>query len=62
MGASKAVRLEWRKTGLGLLCPSCGSNNLKTIDTRMYEQTIQRRRSCIKCDYRFNTEERIKCQ
>lgn len=42
-------------------CPYCGSNETEVVETRDSEdlETIRRRRSCIKCDKRFTTYERI---
>jgi len=42
-------------------CPYCGSNETEVVETRDSEdlETIRRRRSCLKCDKRFTTYERI---
>ena len=40
-------------------CPNCQGVDLKVLDSRAQEHTIKRRRSCLKCGYRFTTFERI---
>ncbi len=42
-------------------CPSCGSAELKVIDSRPLEEgnSIRRRRECIGCGRRFTTYEKI---
>ena len=40
-------------------CPNCQGVELKVLDSRAQEHTIKRRRSCLKCGYRFTTFERI---
>ena len=40
-------------------CPNCQGVDLKVLDSRAQENTIKRRRSCILCQYRFTTFERI---
>ena len=41
-------------------CPFCGSMETQVKDSRLYEDnSIKRRRYCIKCDSRFTTFERI---
>ncbi len=42
-------------------CPYCGSNETEVVETRDSEdlETIRRRRSCLKCDKRFTTYERV---
>lgn len=40
-----------------MICPECGSNQIKVIESRQTEKTIRRRRSCITCGARFNTVE-----
>jgi transcriptional repressor NrdR len=44
-----------------MLCPFCGKDNDKVIDSRSSDQgrTIRRRRVCIDCDRRFTTYERV---
>ncbi|MDP3987931.1 MAG: transcriptional regulator NrdR [Candidatus Levybacteria bacterium] len=42
-------------------CPYCGSSETEVVETRDSEdlETIRRRRSCLKCEKRFTTYERI---
>lgn len=40
-------------------CPKCSSDDLSVIDSRGEDDTIRRRRECLKCEYRFTTFERI---
>lgn len=42
-------------------CPYCGSRETEVVETRDSEdlETIRRRRSCIKCEKRFTTYERV---
>ena len=40
-----------------MICPECGSNQIKVIESRQTENTIKRRRCCITCGARFNTVE-----
>jgi len=42
-------------------CPYCGSKETEVVETRDSEdlETIRRRRSCLKCEKRFMTYERI---
>ena len=42
-------------------CPYCGSNETEVVETRDSEdlETIRRRRSCLKCEKRFTTYERV---
>ncbi|MFH1186603.1 MAG: transcriptional regulator NrdR [Candidatus Levyibacteriota bacterium] len=42
-------------------CPYCGSKDTEVVETRDSEdlQTIRRRRSCLKCEKRFTTYERV---
>lgn len=44
-----------------MLCPSCGSDETRVIDSRPAEsgETIRRRRLCEGCQNRFTTYERI---
>ncbi|MDD3481284.1 MAG: transcriptional regulator NrdR, partial [Patescibacteria group bacterium] len=44
-----------------MICPSCGSENLKVNESRDLDggSAIRRRRQCLSCDYRFTTYERI---
>lgn len=42
-------------------CPYCGSKDTEVVETRDSEdlETIRRRRSCVKCEKRFTTYERV---
>ena len=40
-------------------CPFCAQDESKVIDTRESEETIRRRRECLKCGRRFTTYERV---
>ncbi len=40
-------------------CPYCAKEQNKVIDTRESDETIRRRRQCLKCGRRFTTYERI---
>ena len=42
-------------------CPSCPANDSKVIDSREADEgaSIRRRRSCLQCNQRFTTYERI---
>lgn len=42
-------------------CASCSCEDTKVIDSRVSEEgsSIRRRRSCLKCGYRFTTYERL---
>lgn len=40
-------------------CPYCAKEDSKVIDTRESEETIRRRRECLKCGRRFTTYERV---
>lgn len=44
-----------------MICPSCGENENKVIDSRLTEggKAIRRRRVCQECARRFTTKERI---
>jgi transcriptional repressor NrdR len=42
-----------------MICPFCGFNDSKVIDSRDVENTIRRRRQCLNCNARFTTYERI---
>jgi transcriptional repressor NrdR len=46
---------------LPVICPFCGHNDDKVIDSRSSEggQVIRRRRQCLKCGKRFTTYERV---
>jgi transcriptional repressor NrdR len=41
-------------------CPFCNNQSLKVIDKRDHtEESIRRRRECLKCEKRFTTHERV---
>jgi len=42
-------------------CPYCGSKETEVVETRDNDEleTIRRRRSCLKCEKRFTTYERV---
>lgn len=42
-------------------CPSCRANDTKVIDSREADEgaSIRRRRSCVQCQHRFTTYERL---
>jgi transcriptional repressor NrdR len=42
-------------------CPSCAFDDTKVIDSRLSEEgaAVRRRRSCLRCEYRFTTYERL---
>ena len=40
-------------------CPYCSSRDLKVIESRESSDSIRRRRSCVKCNKRFTTYEKI---
>lgn len=42
-------------------CPFCGFHDSKVIDTRPTDnnESVRRRRSCLKCEKRFTTYERV---
>jgi transcriptional repressor NrdR len=42
-----------------MICPFCGFNDSKVIDSRDVENTIRRRRQCLSCNARFTTYERV---
>ena len=42
-----------------MICPECGYNDSKVIDSRPAESKIRRRRECLKCSGRFTTYEII---
>lgn len=43
-----------------MICPKCGIDNDKVIDTRPSDEgrAIRRRRVCLQCEYRYSTVER----
>ncbi len=44
-----------------MICPYCGSNDDKVIDSRATEggEVIRRRRQCLACEKRYTTYERV---
>ncbi len=44
-----------------MLCPACGFDDSKVVDSRVTDQgsAIRRRRECNKCGFRFTTFERV---
>lgn len=38
-------------------CPHCGSYQVRTVDSRPYDEQVRRRRECADCLERFNTIE-----
>ena len=42
-----------------MLCPFCSHQETKVIDKRDYGGITKRRRECLKCEKRFNTQEAI---
>ena len=40
-------------------CPSCGHDDSRVIDSRNVHDAIRRRRQCLKCGFRFTTQERL---
>lgn len=46
---------------LSVHCPSCSFDDTKVIDSRVSEEgsAVRRRRSCLRCEYRFTTYERL---
>ena len=40
-------------------CPYCGHDDSKVIDSRNIHDGIRRRRQCLKCGFRFTTQERL---
>jgi transcriptional repressor NrdR len=40
-------------------CPYCGHDDSRVIDSRNVHDGIRRRRQCLKCGFRFTTQERL---
>lgn len=40
-----------------MICPYCGSHQVRTVDSRPYDTQVRRRRECNDCKGRFNTIE-----
>lgn len=57
-GPTHGVGGPW---GLAVICPFCGHNDDRVIDSRPAEsgRTIRRRRVCNRCERRFTTYERV---
>jgi transcriptional repressor NrdR len=47
-----------------VLCPSCGDEENRVVDTRVAREgeEIRRRRECEECGHRFTTRERVELQ
>lgn len=45
--------------GDNMHCPYCGYDDSKVIDSRTVNDSVRRRRRCLKCERRFTTYERI---
>ncbi len=44
---------------IGIACPTCGSVQSRTLETRKGEGETRRRRECHKCQERFWTAEKV---
>ena len=42
-----------------MICPYCQNEETKVVDSRESEDSVRRRRECLKCKKRFTTYERI---
>jgi len=42
-----------------MICPYCGNETSRVVDTREVGDAIRRRRECLRCTERFTTYERI---
>ncbi len=40
-------------------CPYCGHDDSRVMDSRSVHDGIRRRRQCLKCGFRFTTQERL---
>lgn len=40
-------------------CTTCGHNSTRVVDSRESRDSVRRRRSCLHCDARFTTYERV---
>ena len=49
------------RRGFFVICPFCGHNDDKVIDSRASDggRVVRRRRECIKCERRFTTYEKV---
>jgi len=58
--ANKTLNCEARAKVKLMKCPYCGSENLKTLETRdSPDNTIRRRKECAECGKRFTTYEYV---
>lgn len=58
--AIKTLRVVKRTTVTIMKCPYCGSENLKTLETRdSPDNTVRRRRECEDCEKRFTSYEYV---
>jgi len=46
-----------RVEGCTIKCPMCGSDNIKTVDSRSDLDSIVRRKKCLVCNHRWYTIE-----
>ena len=42
-----------------MYCPYCGHDDSRVMDSRSVHDGIRRRRQCLKCGFRFTTQERL---
>lgn len=42
-----------------MICPYCSHPETKVLDSRESENTVRRRRECLKCNKRFTTYEKV---
>ncbi len=42
----------------GILCPSCGRNSSRVVESREAKNSVRRRRECVRCGGRWTTIER----
>lgn len=43
-------------------CSKCNSNKNKVLESRKADDSIRRRRECLKCGFRFTTQESVVLQ
>ena len=43
----------------GIVCPKCGHEKTRVLETRKIVHSLARRRACGRCDARFSTAERV---
>lgn len=43
---------------VGILCPSCGRNSSRVVESREAKNSVRRRRECVRCGGRWTTIER----